>query len=178
MVSSEPDAWLIQGVKDPQLVQPDWEPSHPVPIAGVRIKSINNVLSDNGCLTEIYRRDWALDGLPVAQVFQKLLTPGMVSAWHAHRHTTDRLFIGGGQAKIVLYDGRATSPTAGALAEYRFGVERPALLVVPPGIWHGVKALNGQPALIINLVDRAYAYQDPDHWRLPADSPDIPYRIL
>lgn len=170
--------WMLQGVKDPQLVKPDWQPSDPVPIDGVRIKAMANVLADNGCLTEIWRRDWGLDDLPVAQVFQKLLGVGGVSAWHAHRHTTDRLFIGLGRAKVVLYDGRVDSPTRGALAEYRLGVERPALLLVPPGVWHGVKALNGRPALIINVVDRAYDYEDPDHWRLPADSPDIPYRIV
>jgi dTDP-4-dehydrorhamnose 3,5-epimerase len=170
--------WLLQGVKDAQLVKPDWEPSEPVKIEGVVVKAIANVLTDNGCLTEIYRQDWRLDDKPVAQVFQKWLSPGGLSAWHMHRITVDRLFVGAGRAKVVLFDGRKHSPTVGAIQEFRLGIERPALIVVPPGVWHGVKALAGQPALIINAVDQAYDYEDPDHWRLPADTLDIPYRIV
>lgn len=172
------DNRLIQGVKDKQLVTPDWQPSDPVPISGVKIRAITNVLSDRGYLTEIYRRDWRTDDLPVDQIFQTLLPPGSVSAWHMHRHTTDRLFCGYGRVKIVLFDGRADSPTARNIAEYRLGAERPALVIVPHGVWHGVKALDGNPALLINAVDIAYSYADPDHWRLPADSPEIPYRIV
>ncbi len=172
------ERWSVQGMKDSQLVKPDWQPHDPVLIDGVSVRAISNVLSDNGCLTEIYRRDWLLDDQPVEQVFQKLLCAGGVSAWHAHRVTTDRLFIGAGRAKVVLFDGRMDSPSHGVVAEYRLGSERPALIVLPPGVWHGVKALGDQPALIINIVDRAYDYADPDHWRLPADTADIPYRIV
>jgi dTDP-4-dehydrorhamnose 3,5-epimerase len=28
---------------------------------------------------------------------------------------------------------------------------------------------------VINIVDRAYDYHDPDHWRVPDDSPHIPF---
>jgi dTDP-4-dehydrorhamnose 3,5-epimerase len=27
------------------------------------------------------------------------------------------------------------------------------------------------------MVDRAYTYEDPDHWRLPPDTREIPYRF-
>ena len=172
------DNWAIQGAKDPQLVQPDWQSIDPILIEGVKIKAITNVLSDNGCLTEIYRQDWQLDDKPMTHVFQKLLSPGGVSAWHAHRYTLDRLFIGLGRAKVVLYDGRSDSISYGAVTEFRLGIERPAIIVVPPGVWHGVKALDNKPALIINVVDQAYCYEDPDHWRLPVDSPEIPYCIV
>lgn len=168
---------LFTGLKDRRLVTPDWQPSDPVPIDGVAVKGITSVYAENGILTEIYRQDWQIDDLPVAQVFQKLLYPGNFSAWHMHRHTTDRLFCALGRVKIVLFDGRAESPTARAIAEYRVGAERPALLVVPPGVWHGVLCLGHDPALVINAVDAAYSYDDPDHWRLPADTPLIPYSI-
>jgi len=50
-------------------------------------------------------------------------------------------------------------------------------VVVPPGVWHGLIATGIVPALVLNLPDRAYAYEEPDHWRLPPDSPQIPYRF-
>ena len=30
-------------------------------------------------------------------------------------------------------------------------------------------------ALVVNCPTRAYDYMDPDHYRLPYDSPEIPY---
>jgi len=34
------------------------------------------------------------------------------------------------------------------------------------------------PSILVNLVDAAYSYDDPDHWRLPPDTPEIPYSLL
>ena len=57
----------------------------------------------------------------------------------------------------------------------RIGVERPCLVVVPCGVWHGVKNLSSEPAVMLNAVDEAYAYEQPDHWRLPMANPHIPF---
>ena len=129
-----------------------------------------------GVLTEIFRVDWGLDNGRIGQVFQKLLWPGCLSAWHVHPHTTDRLFVNLGLLKIVLYDARAESATRGAVNEFVFGAARPALVVIPPGVWHGVLNTGPEPAALLNLVDHAYCYEAPDHWRLPPDSPEIPFR--
>ena len=52
---------------------------------------------------------------------------------------------------------------------------RPTLLVVPPGVWHGVKNLSTSMTNFVNYFDRPYNYEDPDEWRLPRDTPEIPY---
>ena len=105
------------------------------------------------------------------------LAPGEVSAWHAHQTTRDRLFVSQGMLKIVLFDARKGSPTFGRLNELRFGTVRPALVTIPPGVWHGVQNLSGEPSCLLNLVDRAYQYEDPDHRRLPPRTAKIPYRF-
>jgi dTDP-4-dehydrorhamnose 3,5-epimerase len=168
---------MLRGRKDKKLVDADWSPSGQPAIDGVSFKLIANVLGEKTRLTEVWRRDWKLDDRPVEQVFQGVLPPGTVSAWHAHATTMDRLFCALGRIKVVLYDGRDGSPTLGNVVELHIGEERPMLVVVPPGVWHGVKCVSPHAALLINLVDVAYDYDDPDHWRLPADCPDIPYRI-
>jgi dTDP-4-dehydrorhamnose 3,5-epimerase-like enzyme len=61
--------------------------------------------------------------------------------------------------------------------EFRCGLARPTLILVPPGEWHGVHNIGHEPAILVNMVDRAYRYEDPDHWRLPADTGEIPYRF-
>jgi dTDP-4-dehydrorhamnose 3,5-epimerase len=170
-----PDHGGIEGgKKDRQSITADWEFLQQL-IDKVRVKAVRNVVKENGVLTEVYRRDWALDDSGVEQVFQVMLFPGGVSAWHTHQLTTDRLFVHQGIIKVVLYDARQESPTYGRINEFRCGSVRPALIVVPPGVWHGVQNISHEPAALLNIVDRAYTYEDPDHWRLPWDTEKIPY---
>jgi dTDP-4-dehydrorhamnose 3,5-epimerase len=37
--------------------------------------------------------------------------------------------------------------------------------------------IGDTPGIVVNLPDTAYSYEDPDHWRLPADSSEIPVRF-
>lgn len=171
--------WLLEGAtRDVQSITAEWQVPDPDLIDGVRLREARNVMRGTGRLTELWRSDWHLDDGPVDQVFQNLLDPGSVSAWHAHEHTTDRLAVHLGQLTVVLFDARAGSPTHGRLNELHLSEHRPTLVVVPPKVWHGVVNRSGSLAGLINLVDRAYAYESPDHWRVPADSPAIPYRIV
>lgn len=165
---------MTQGTKDEQSVTADWSLRQEL-IEGVCVQEVKNVVKDDGFLTEVFRRDWELDDGVVDQAFQVTLFPGKVSAWHKHRLTTDRLFVNHGQLKVVLYDDRDHSSTNGMVNEFRAGIVRPVLLIVPPDVWHGVQNLGDEPGTILNLPDRAYRYDDPDHWRVPADSPEIPY---
>jgi len=168
------DGFLPGARPDRQSVRSDWLPAQKT-IDGVRIREVRNIQKGRGLLTEVFRADWRLDDGVIGQVFQVALGPREISAWHAHRRTIDRLFVNRGAVRIVLFDARTSSPTHGQLNEFRFGEHRPALLRVPPGVWHGVENLRGEPSAVLNLVDQAYSYEDPDHWRLPADSPRIPF---
>jgi dTDP-4-dehydrorhamnose 3,5-epimerase len=169
---------MIQGArKDSQSTTADWTPVGEEQIAGVVRKEVRNVVKDSGHLCELYRRDWQLDGKPVEQVFIMMLEPGGVSAWHCHRTTTDRLAVASGNAHLVLYDDREDSPTRGLVNHFRMGHLRPMVVVIPPMVWHGVATLGSLPAIVVNMVDVAYDYEDPDHWRIPADDPQAPYRF-
>lgn len=62
--------------------------------------------------------------------------------------------------------------------EFRFGTVRPALVIVPARVWHGIQNVSATtPTVVLNLVDRAYEYEDPDHWRVPQDAPQIPFKF-
>lgn len=163
--------------RDQQSVTRDWHSIQPL-IDGVVVKEVLNVTKNNGILTEVWRADWGLDGLGIGQVFQNYLAAGSISSWHVHRVTTDRIFVNYGLIKVVLYDARKGSPTHGRINEFRLGLVRPALVVVPPGVWHLVQNLQETPSLLLNLVDRAYDYENPDHWRLPPETTEIPYRVF
>lgn len=175
--TTEGDDWIVRGIADGQTVDENWNLVGTPHIEGVVTKEIRPVTLASGSLTEIWRSEWTLDSLGVGQVFQRLLDPGAVTGWHAHERTTDRLFCAFGRVRLSLYDGRRTSGTAGTVWQRVFGQERPLLVVVPPGVWHGVTALGASPALLLNLVDRSYAYDAPDHVRLPPDTPHIPLKL-
>jgi dTDP-4-dehydrorhamnose 3,5-epimerase len=167
----------IGAQKDQQSVTSDWNSLQDA-IEGVRVREMKNVIKSCGdVLCEVFRREWMLDDGDVDQVFQSVMNPGSISAWHVHHLTTDRLFASHGALQIVLFDGREHSPTYGRINEFRFGSLRPALLIIPPGVFHGVRNISPEPALLLNLVNRAYRYEEPDHWRLPPDSDKIPYRF-
>jgi dTDP-4-dehydrorhamnose 3,5-epimerase len=169
------EEWRLDGAaKDRQTITARWTPSAMELIDGVSVREVLHVPKATGHLTEIFRAEW--DGnAAVDQIFQVLLEPGAISAWHAHAHTTDRLFVNHGLVHIALYDARQGSPTFGRVNEFRFGTIRPALLAIPARVWHGIRNVASTPSLILNIVDRAYDYEDPDHWRLPYGSPEIPF---
>ena len=102
-------------------------------------------------------------------------SPGAIGAWSCHAKSIDRLFVNQGHLKLVLYDAREGSPTEGALMELHVGDARPTFLVLPTGVWHGLQNVGSTEALMLNFPTRAYDYEDPDHWRLPYDSDQIPY---
>lgn len=158
-------------------VTADWHYVQPG-IEGVVIKEVRPVLGGGGALMEVWRADWQLDGAALTQVFAKLMAPAAISGWHVHQSTTDRLFVVGGQARVVLYDGRIDSRSHGQVAEFVYGAQRPALIVIPPGVWHALRNESGsEMATVLNLVDQAYHYEAPDHLALPIDDPAIPYRF-
>jgi dTDP-4-dehydrorhamnose 3,5-epimerase len=167
---------MLQGAtKDRQLVTGDWQAIQK-PIDGVVIREVLHVPRDHGVITETYRSEWDPTGLPVVHIYQSRLYPGAIGAWSCHTRSVDRLFVNQGHLKLVLFDDRDGSPTRGQLMELHAGDARPAFVIVPIGVWHGLQNLGTSDALMLNFPTNAYDYADPDHYRLPWDTDQIPYR--
>jgi len=80
-----------------------------------------------------------------------------------------------GMVKVALYDVRDNSPTRGVVEEYFLGEQNPILLKIPVGVIHGYKTIGVEPSLLINFPTQLYNRADPDEYRLPWNTPDIPY---
>jgi dTDP-4-dehydrorhamnose 3,5-epimerase len=160
--------------KDGQQVTSTWQKVAPA-IGGVVAHEVLHVLRDHGVITENYRSAWDSTGLPVTHVYQSRLFPGAIGAWSCHATSIDRLFVNQGHVKVVLFDDRDDSSTRGLLMELHVGDARPTFLIVPPGVWHGLHNLGASDALMLNFPTSAYDYEDPDHYRLPFDTDQIPY---
>ena len=166
---------MLSGAKkDPQLITSDWRKLQEL-IEGVSVREVLHVPRDHGVITEVFRPEWDPTGLPVVHIYQSRLYPGALGAWSCHARNTDRLFVNQGNIKVVLYDAREGSQTSGTLNELHAGDARPCLIVLPPGVWHGLQNLGSQDALVLNMPTQPYNYEDPDHYRLPYDTPEIPY---
>lgn len=177
-VTREDTSWLVAGAeRDPQSITRDWTPVARELIDGVQLRDVRAVPTGYGFLIEMFRSEWHEENPRVDQIFTSCLMPGGISAWHAHGETVDRLFVMHGLMHVVLYDARDDSPTRGRINEFRLGPVRPGLLIIPKRVWHGVKNVGADPAYLINAVDRAYEYENPDHWRAPYDSSVIPFRF-
>lgn len=168
---------LPGATKDGPIVTKEWQAIRR-DIDGVVAHEVLHVPREHGVITEMYRTAWDPTGLPVVHIYQSRLFPGAIGAWSCHSKSIDRLFVNQGHLKLVLYDGRDNSATHGALMELFVGDARPTFLVVPTGVWHGLQNLGSTDALMINFPTSAYDYNDPDHWRLPYDTDQIPYRWI
>ena len=69
-----------------------------------------------------------------------------------------------------MFDGREGSPTFGKLNEFMISERNPALLTIPPNLFHGWKNIGQTEAVIINMPDRMYNHESPDALDLPWDS--------
>jgi dTDP-4-dehydrorhamnose 3,5-epimerase len=146
-------------------------------IDGVVFREAVTHPDERGTLCEIFNPAWGLSDEPLVYVYQITIRPGQVKGFVLHRTYSDRLFFSLGTAKIVLYDDREDSPTRGTLNELHFGDHNRALLVIPPGVWHGVQNVGTTDALFVNCPTKPYDHEDPDKWALPKDSDLIPYRF-
>ena len=109
------------------------------------------------------------------QVYLTTAYPGVVKAWHYHKKQTDNFTCIKGMMKVVLYDSREGSPTRGQLNEFFLGDRNPLLISVPPLVYHGFKAIGEETAFFLSVPTFVYDYDDPDEFRLPPDTKDIPY---
>jgi dTDP-4-dehydrorhamnose 3,5-epimerase len=75
----------------------------------------------------------------------------------------------------VLYDRREGSATRGEVNEFFMGERNNILLVIPPGVLHGMKGVGTETAMIINIPTHTYVYGDPDEYRVDPHDKDIPY---
>ena len=143
-------------------------------IEGVSCTPLRVIPDERGWLMEILRCDDPLFR-QFGQVYCTTAYPGVVKAWHYHKKQTDNFTCVHGMMKVVLFDARKDSPTFQKIMEVFIGEKNPLLVTVPPFVYHGFKAIGTETAYFISIPTLPYNYQEPDEFRLPPDSPEIPY---
>lgn len=139
-------------------------------IDGVQLIPLTTYPDRRGFFREALRASAAPCAL--AQFNHSAMHPGVVKAWHIHQRQTDVWYVVAGALLVVLHDLRPDSPTCGETQEALLGDGyAAALLVIPPGVAHGCRALTACHLLYVVNEE----YDGTDEGRLAHDDPTIGY---
>lgn len=143
-------------------------------IEGVKTKGLRVIPDERGWLMEILRSDDELFE-KFGQVYITTAYPNVVKAWHYHKKQTDNFTCIKGMMKVALCDARENSSTYKEITEFFVGEKNPILISVPPGVYHGFKAIGTETAYFLSIPTLPYNYDEPDEYRLPPDTKEIAY---
>jgi dTDP-4-dehydrorhamnose 3,5-epimerase len=143
-------------------------------IDGVITRQAKVMADERGRLAEILRADSDIFK-KFGQVYYTTAYPGVVKAWHYHKIQTDYFFCLKGMTKLVIYDSRKESQTFGMINEFIVGEHNPIVVVIPPMVYHGFKAIGTEESLMINIPTEPYSRDNPDEYRLDPHAKEIPY---
>jgi dTDP-4-dehydrorhamnose 3,5-epimerase len=143
-------------------------------IAGVMVKALTTHADERGFFREIIRSTDEFFKEGFAQWSHALMYPGVAKAWHIHPTQIDWWYVPLGNLKVVLFDKRSDSPTAGMKQTFFLGDNYPAQVVkIPAGVAHGCKALGGGMTHLFYITSKIY---DPaEEGRIPHDDKAIDY---
>jgi dTDP-4-dehydrorhamnose 3,5-epimerase len=161
--------------KDVQSVTPEGVGLRPL-LHEVVVRPSPLQVDERGELAEIWSANVNVGTEPVVHVYMTTIRPGKIKGWVMHKLQADRLFVVMGVTRWVLYDARADSPTHGQINDLVIGERNRAALRIPSGVFHAVQNLGTGEAAFVNLPTRPYDYADPDKYRLPLDTDQIPFR--
>jgi dTDP-4-dehydrorhamnose 3,5-epimerase len=145
-------------------------------IDGVKCALVSLWPDDRGYFLEVQRAGQGLNGhfpKETTQISAALNYPGIIKAFHFHRHQTDCWTPTMNMLQIALVDLRPDSPTFGARNTIYAGNLRPWQILIPPGVAHGYKVLDAGPSLLIYATDRFY--NPADEGRIPYNDPSLAY---
>lgn len=162
--------------QDTPTVSSTGEPLAKLP-HGVTFRPAKTHFDDRGSVCELFdeRWDWHPDPLVFSYMFT--LRPNMAKGWGMHMKHEDRYFVLFGEMEVVMYDTREDSPTKGLLAKVHLSEWERRLMCIPIGIWHANVNPGNKDAVIINFPTQPYDHENPDKYRLPLDTDQIPYKF-
>ncbi|MEP6717038.1 MAG: dTDP-4-dehydrorhamnose 3,5-epimerase family protein [Terriglobia bacterium] len=151
-------------------------PTSPKLIPGVQCAPLAVWPDDRGYFLEVQRMGFGLAAQfpkDTTQISAALNYPGIIKAFHIHRHQTDCWTPAVGMFQIVLADLRPDSPSYGVRNTIYAGTLRPWQILIPPGVAHGYKVVGTSPSVLIYATDRFY---DPaDEGRIPYNNASLNY---
>jgi dTDP-4-dehydrorhamnose 3,5-epimerase len=158
--------------------------SRATPIEGVRTLPLTRITDDRGFFMEIFRGRAAhkggealadfFQGVPLAQMNYSIVeADGHIKGLHYHLKQEDIWFFPPpSKAKVILYDVRKDSATAGRTQVVVAGGGSDALIRIPAGVAHGYRPLTN-PCALFYIVTEVFDPATPDEYRIAWDHPAV-----
>ena len=141
------------------------------PIDGVTVVPLRRIPDERGTIFHMLRRDDP-HFIEFGEIYFTSIYRDVIKGWHRHREMTLNYACIQGRIKLVLYDDREGSATRGVVQERFLGPDDYSLVVIPPGVWTGMKGMT-EVALVANCATHPH---DPGRTeRLDPEDPSIPY---
>jgi dTDP-4-dehydrorhamnose 3,5-epimerase len=165
---------LAAARRDVQMATPAGEPVRRL-THGVQIRRLSTHVDFRGSVCELFDPRWGWHPDPLVFTYFFTIHPGVVKGWNLHREHEDRYAIIHGELELVLFDPRPGSPTCGEVCTIRLSEKDRSLVNVPKNVWHADRNIGTTDLLVVNFPTTPYDHANPDKYRLPLDTPLIPY---
>jgi dTDP-4-dehydrorhamnose 3,5-epimerase len=168
------DQTLAAAVRDKQTVSREGRTISTL-IDGVSIRDVPTHIDERGSVVEIYDARWGWHPAPIVFAHCFTIRPGFAKGWGLHKTHEDRYFILQGDMELVLYDPRPGSSTCGQVCKILMTEMNRRLINIPKFVWHAEHNIGNKDVVVIDLPTEPYNHATPDKYRLPIDTPLIPY---
>jgi dTDP-4-dehydrorhamnose 3,5-epimerase len=171
------DQTLAAAVKDQQTSSPKGKKLE-ARIEGVSFRELPVHPDARGSVMEMLDPRWNWHPDPIVFTYCFTIRPGFVKGLESAQGThQDRYVLLQGEMELVMYDVRPTSSTYGKLSRIVLSEYRRGIVNVPTYVWHADNNIGTRDVLVVSFPTKAYNHANPDKYRLPLDSPLIPYRF-
>jgi dTDP-4-dehydrorhamnose 3,5-epimerase len=99
----------------------------------------------------------------------------VVKGWALHKRHEDRYFVITGELEVVLFDARPESPTFNQISKVVLSEYNRRIMNIPRFVWHAIHNIGPKDVMLINFPTIPYDHNNPDKYRLPIDTDQIPY---
>jgi dTDP-4-dehydrorhamnose 3,5-epimerase len=124
--------------------------TEPGSIADVEVVPLRRIPDERGTIYHMLRRTDP-HFREFGEIYFTSIYRDVIKGWHRHRLMTLNYACIYGRIKLVLYDDRDGSPSRGTLVERFLGPDDYSLVVIPPGIWTGMKGMS-DVAIVANCA--------------------------
>ena len=150
-------------------------------IDGLLCRPLRKYHDARGWLCELFRQDDLPAELQPVMGYISETLPGVTRGPHEHVDQTDYFgFFGPGNFKVNAWDNRPSSPTFRNTWSDIVGVDKPMLIVIPPGVVHAYTNVSTVAGLVFNGPNRLYkgpGRKAPIDEVRHEDDPHSPFRV-
>jgi dTDP-4-dehydrorhamnose 3,5-epimerase and related enzymes len=145
-------------------------------IQDIKFKELKTHFDDRGFFRELIRDSDDIFAAGFGQWSHSLMFDNVIKAWHYHNIQTDWWYVVSGVLRVGLCDLREDSPTYKQTMDFLMGDHQPPrILVIPPGIAHGCKTVQG-PVNLFYVT--SHVYNPDDEIRIAYDAQEIDFDWL